>query len=387
MAPLREGDRAHRADRRLRGDLALPDLPAAQADQLGPDRRLPRGRAVGAGERAWPATCGAASRSRSSTSACSPIPIALIAADRAAADHRGQRLRRTRCPSYARDVTQVRQGEQSACASSTTTTTSPSKLEKEAGKLPEPARRRRRHAARRRLRHRQLAVRADHDPRADGVPARQRADVGRRRRRAATTRAARPAATRARQHGRGRGRLRGGRAADRADRRRRHLHRADDPRRAVPRPAGADRRAVLADPAGRRHDRRRADRARHGVRRLPDHHDHLGDLGDRLPAVREPRDPAAGAEAHGQRAPFITIVAVLFGATLLGVLGALVAIPIAASIQILLREYVDLRTMSIKATRRHRRRSRRPSPRHRPRHRPRRRTRRRRRRALSLCPA
>jgi predicted PurR-regulated permease PerM len=46
--------------------------------------------------------------------------------------------------------------------------------------------------------------------------------------------------------------------------------------------------------------------------------------------------------------PFITIVAVLFGATLLGILGALVAIPIAASIQILLREYVDLRTMTIK---------------------------------------
>ena len=47
--------------------------------------------------------------------------------------------------------------------------------------------------------------------------------------------------------------------------------------------------------------------------------------------------------------PFITIVAVLFGASLLGVLGALVAIPVAASIQILLREYVDLRTMSIRA--------------------------------------
>jgi predicted PurR-regulated permease PerM len=45
--------------------------------------------------------------------------------------------------------------------------------------------------------------------------------------------------------------------------------------------------------------------------------------------------------------PLITIVAVLFGATLLGVLGAIVAIPIAASIQILLREYVDLRTMSL----------------------------------------
>jgi predicted PurR-regulated permease PerM len=47
--------------------------------------------------------------------------------------------------------------------------------------------------------------------------------------------------------------------------------------------------------------------------------------------------------------PFVTIVAVLFGATLLGVLGAIVAIPVAASIQILLREYVDLRTMSFKA--------------------------------------
>src|SRR5215211_6673685 len=46
--------------------------------------------------------------------------------------------------------------------------------------------------------------------------------------------------------------------------------------------------------------------------------------------------------------PFITIVAVLCGATLLGVIGALVAIPIAASIQILLREYVDLRGLRIK---------------------------------------
>jgi predicted PurR-regulated permease PerM len=46
--------------------------------------------------------------------------------------------------------------------------------------------------------------------------------------------------------------------------------------------------------------------------------------------------------------PLITIVAVLFGATLLGVMGALVAIPVAASIQILVREYVDLRTLSIK---------------------------------------
>ncbi len=46
--------------------------------------------------------------------------------------------------------------------------------------------------------------------------------------------------------------------------------------------------------------------------------------------------------------PFITIVAVLFGGTLFGIMGAIVAIPVAASIQILLREYVDLRTFSLK---------------------------------------
>jgi predicted PurR-regulated permease PerM len=46
--------------------------------------------------------------------------------------------------------------------------------------------------------------------------------------------------------------------------------------------------------------------------------------------------------------PFITIVAVLCGGTLLGVMGAIVAIPVAASIQILVREYVDLRTISLK---------------------------------------
>ncbi|HEU0024195.1 MAG TPA: AI-2E family transporter [Thermoleophilaceae bacterium] len=46
--------------------------------------------------------------------------------------------------------------------------------------------------------------------------------------------------------------------------------------------------------------------------------------------------------------PFVTIVSVLIGSTLLGVLGALLAIPIAASIQILLREYFDPRTLSLR---------------------------------------
>jgi predicted PurR-regulated permease PerM len=41
--------------------------------------------------------------------------------------------------------------------------------------------------------------------------------------------------------------------------------------------------------------------------------------------------------------PFVVLVAVLFGSTLLGVLGALVAIPVAASIQIAVREWWDYR--------------------------------------------
>jgi predicted PurR-regulated permease PerM len=46
--------------------------------------------------------------------------------------------------------------------------------------------------------------------------------------------------------------------------------------------------------------------------------------------------------------PFVVLVSVLFGATLLGVAGALVAIPVAASIQILLREYWDWRRMAVR---------------------------------------
>jgi predicted PurR-regulated permease PerM len=41
--------------------------------------------------------------------------------------------------------------------------------------------------------------------------------------------------------------------------------------------------------------------------------------------------------------PFVVLVAVLFGSTLLGVLGALVAIPVAASVQIAVREWWDYR--------------------------------------------
>jgi predicted PurR-regulated permease PerM len=41
--------------------------------------------------------------------------------------------------------------------------------------------------------------------------------------------------------------------------------------------------------------------------------------------------------------PFTVLVAVLFGATLFGVLGAILAIPVAASIQIAAKEFLDYR--------------------------------------------
>lgn len=41
--------------------------------------------------------------------------------------------------------------------------------------------------------------------------------------------------------------------------------------------------------------------------------------------------------------PFVVIVSVLFGSTLFGILGALLAVPLAASIQIIVREYFHLR--------------------------------------------
>jgi predicted PurR-regulated permease PerM len=47
--------------------------------------------------------------------------------------------------------------------------------------------------------------------------------------------------------------------------------------------------------------------------------------------------------------PIVTILAVLAGAALLGVLGALLAIPVAAAIQILLRDWWSHRTAPVRA--------------------------------------
>ena len=60
--------------------------------------------------------------------------------------------------------------------------------------------------------------------------------------------------------------------------------------------------------------------------------------------VIQPQIQTRAVDVH----PFVVLVAVLFGASLLGVLGALVAIPVAASVQIAIREYWDWRRMEVK---------------------------------------
>jgi len=59
--------------------------------------------------------------------------------------------------------------------------------------------------------------------------------------------------------------------------------------------------------------------------------------------VIQPRIQARAVQLE----PLIVLVSVLFGSTLFGVLGALLAIPVAAAIQITIREYVTLRRLSI----------------------------------------
>jgi predicted PurR-regulated permease PerM len=55
--------------------------------------------------------------------------------------------------------------------------------------------------------------------------------------------------------------------------------------------------------------------------------------------VIQPRIQARAVAVH----PFVVLVSVLFGSTLFGVLGALLAIPVAAAIQITIREYTTFR--------------------------------------------
>ena len=49
--------------------------------------------------------------------------------------------------------------------------------------------------------------------------------------------------------------------------------------------------------------------------------------------------------------PFIVIVAVLIGASLLGIIGALLAIPVAGSVQVVLRQVLEARRSRVAAER------------------------------------
>jgi predicted PurR-regulated permease PerM len=59
--------------------------------------------------------------------------------------------------------------------------------------------------------------------------------------------------------------------------------------------------------------------------------------------VIQPRIQARAVQLE----PLIVLISVLFGSTLFGVLGALLAIPVAAAIQITIREYMTLRRLSL----------------------------------------
>jgi predicted PurR-regulated permease PerM len=62
--------------------------------------------------------------------------------------------------------------------------------------------------------------------------------------------------------------------------------------------------------------------------------------------VIQPRIQARAVQLE----PLVVLISVLFGSTLFGVLGALLAIPVAAAIQITIREYVTLRRLSLVPT-------------------------------------
>ena len=252
--------RPHRADRRRGGGLPVPDLPAAQADQLAPDRRVPGGRAV-------------RPRSTSSTRhmrrgfaialvylGLLAVPFALIALIVPPLITEGNNFAEN-VPELRARRDRLRRGATSACASSTRTTTSPRSSRRRPASCPPSS--------------------AAPPPRcatwASAIvnslfalitilvltafmlgSGRQ---LGGRRAALATTRAARAPRALARPHGQRGGRLRGGGAA--ASRSIAGvatyivLTILGVPFAA---PLARDRRPLLADPARRRHDRRRADR-------------------------------------------------------------------------------------------------------------------------------
>ena len=164
-----------------------------------------------------------------------------------------------------------------------------------------PDRRGRRRAGEHRRGSRGLGVRAGHDPRHEHVHGQPRRPLARRRAGLPAPAPGRADPPGQRPH-RGRGRqLRHRRAAPGLRGRSGRVHHARDPRRARPAAARGGHRGARPDPPGGRHARR-GDRGRgHAVHRLPDRHDHLDGVRDRLPAVRELRGAAPYPEP-GRRA-------------------------------------------------------------------------------------
>ena len=133
----------------------------------------------------------------------------------------------------------------------------------------EQDRRRRGHAPGHRRRPRQLDLRRGDDPDPEHLHGRRRSALGGGVRALAAVRPARARRARAAAHRRTRSETT---SPARCCRRRSPafgVHRPDDPRGAVRRPAGADRRLLRPDPGRRRDDRRGADRDRDAVRQLP----------------------------------------------------------------------------------------------------------------------
>ncbi|CAA9484405.1 MAG: Uncharacterized UPF0118 membrane protein, partial [uncultured Solirubrobacteraceae bacterium] len=299
--PERPHDPAGRARRRRRGAGDLPDLPAAQADHLDRHRRLHRDRPLGADRGARAPDPPARPRHRDRLRRPHPRADRARCAHPPAAHPRGQRARRR--PAGLRHAgAGVRALEPHAAR--------PRGRLRHHGQAPgagpgaaRPSRQRRGRALRREPRARQLDLRARHDPHPVRVPGGQRGTLDQGRPRDAPARPGRAAAPHLGADLQRDRRLRRGRARPGDRRGRDDVRRAARPRGAVRRPARRARRAVRPHPARRRDDRRGARRDRDAVLGLPDGHDRLGDLGDRLPADREHGHPAADPEARGQHPP------------------------------------------------------------------------------------
>ena len=286
-------DRPRRRDRRRQRDHALSDLPAADADRLALRRDL-RCRLRCRPGRLARAPHAARCRDRDRLFDPGPDPDRDRRDPDPARRHRRQRSRQ-RHPRLRRGPQPDRPGQRHA--------TGPQPglrprrqargRRQQRGRL---ARRRRLDPRRHRRRADQLAVRPVHDHRDEHLPGLPRPCLDPGAAQDPQTRGGRCDRQGARADGDCRLQLRRRRARAGDDRRHRRLHRPDDPRRAGAARAGGDHRDPRPDPADRRDDRRLPGRHRDPLQRLPDRHDHLGRLRDRLPAVRELRRPAADPE-------------------------------------------------------------------------------------------